>query len=206
MNREIDMIYWPLLRIFIPVFPRVNIFTRPAKVTTALGPIMVATAANKLWGWRVEVIDENNYRGPRNKQGLPDHLVLQEENPAAIVGFYCGLSSTIERVWELAKFYHQERVMTIAGGWHAHYCPEETLKHNIDLVVHSDGEMVICLILDWFSEKRKPLTAISGISFLQNGEVKTNPSERLEKKAHHEQNKKYMFCQYCFQEELKIPI
>jgi len=83
---------WPLVRFVIPAFPEVNIFTRQAKKTTALGPIMVATVANKLWGWRVEVIDENNYkRGPRDKQDLPDHLTLQRENPAAVVGFYCGL-------------------------------------------------------------------------------------------------------------------
>ena len=46
-----------LFRLIIPAFPEVNIFSRVAKKTTALGPIMVATAASKLWGWRVEVID-----------------------------------------------------------------------------------------------------------------------------------------------------
>jgi len=131
---------WPLIRFIIPAFPEVNIFTRQARVTTALGPVMVATAANKVWGWRVEVIDENNYHGgPRDNQGLPDHSVLQKENPAAVIGFYCGLSSTMERVWELAEFYHREKAVTIAGGWHAHYCPEETLRNNIDMVVHGDG-------------------------------------------------------------------
>lgn len=173
---------WTLFRIVIPVFPRVNIFTRPAKVTTALGPIMVATAANKLWGWRVEVIDENNYNGPRNKQGLPDHSVLQEENPATVVGFYCGLSSTIERVWELAEFYRQKKALTIAGGWHAHYCPEETLNHNIDMVVHGDGEVIIQRVLNAL-EQGKPLRAIPGISFLvdlENREVRTNSPKTFE--------------------------
>ena len=74
---------WLLFRIVIPAFREVNIFTRTARKTTALGPMMVATVADKLWGWRVEVIDENNYkRGPRDKEGLPDHKILQDENPA----------------------------------------------------------------------------------------------------------------------------
>jgi radical SAM superfamily enzyme YgiQ (UPF0313 family) len=162
-----------LIRFIVPAFPEVNIFTRQAKKTTALGPIAIATVANKLKGWRVEVIDENNYRGPRNCQGLPDHLVLQEENPAQVIGFYCGLTSTMERVWELAEFYHQEKVFAIAGGWHAHYCPEETLKHNIDVVIHGDGEPVIQQILTFFGE-RKSLEDIPGISLLKNGQLKTN--------------------------------
>ncbi len=170
---------WSLVRFIIPAFPELNIFTRQAKKTTALGPIMVATAANRLLGWRVEIIDENNYRGPRDSQGLPDHLTLQKEKPASVVGFYCGLSSTMERVWGLAEFYHQKKVVTIAGGWHAHYCPGETLKHNIDLVIHGDGEMVIQQILNAL-KKEESLRDIPGISFWEKGKVRTNLPERLE--------------------------
>lgn len=168
---------WPLVRFIAPAFPELNIFTRQAKKTTALGPIMVATVASKLWGWRIEIIDENNYRGPRNSQGLPDHSILQRENPASVVCFYCGLTSTMERVWELAEFYH--RIPTIAGGWHAHYCPEEMLRNNINVVVHGDGELVIQQILKVLKEG-KPLGDIPGISFMKNGEVETNVPEALE--------------------------
>jgi len=180
MIKMTDKNEWPLFRMIIPVFPGVNIFTRQAKKTTALGAIMVATAANKLWGWRVEVIDENNYRkGPRDSNGLPDHAVLQRERPATAVGFYCGLTSTIERVWELAEFYHQQEIFTIAGAWHALYCPEETLNHNIDVVVHRDAERIIQQILSNL-EKEKFLENISEISFLENGQLKTNASEVVE--------------------------
>ncbi len=179
MTEMIEKKDWPLARFIIPAYPEVNIFTRQAKVTTALGPVMVATAANKLWGLRVEIIDENNYRGPSDSQGLPDHLILQKESPATIVGFYCGLTSTMERVWELAKFYHQKKAATIAGGWHAHYCPEETLNHDVDVVVHGDGELVIQRIIEALKEKR-PLADIPGISFMENREVKTNSPEMLE--------------------------
>ncbi|MBU2634860.1 hypothetical protein KJ841_00090 [Patescibacteria group bacterium] len=177
MIKTIDKNDWPLFRMIIPAFPEINIFTRQARKTTALGPIMVATAANKLWRWRVEIIDENNNRkGPRDSNGLPDHAVLQKERPATAVGFYCGLTSTMLRVWELAEFYHQQKVFTIAGAWHAHYCPEETLNHNIDVVVHRDAERVIQQILSNLG-KEKFLENIPGISFLENGEFKTDTSE-----------------------------
>ena len=177
MIEKTDKNEWPLFRMVIPAFPEINIFTRQAKKTTALGPIIVATVANKLWGWRVEVIDENNYRGPRDNQGLSDHTILQKQNPAQVVGFYCGLTSTMERVWKLAEFYHREKI--IAGGWHAHYCPEETLKHNIDLVVHGDGELVIQQILTSL-KNGESLRNIPGTSFLENGQLKTNLPEFLE--------------------------
>lgn len=168
-----------LIRFIIPAFPEVNVFSWAARRTTALGPIMVATAANKAWGWQVEVIDENNYNGPRNSRGLPDHRILQKRNKAEVVGFYCGLSSTMERVWELAGFYHNEGVVTVAGGWHAHYCPRETLEKNIDIVVHGDGEIAILNILNSL-KKRKYIGNTPGISFLEDGKMKTNPPEMLE--------------------------
>ncbi|MFH1281876.1 MAG: hypothetical protein ABIH91_04095, partial [Candidatus Omnitrophota bacterium] len=171
---------WPLIRFVIPAFPEINIFTRQARSTTALGPMMVATAASKVWGWHVEVIDENNYRdGPRDAAGLPDHRLLQKERPAAVVGFYCGLSSTMGRVWELAEFYHNERALTIAGGWHAHYCPEETLRHHLDIIAHGDGEMLIQKILSALREE-KSISHLAGISFLENGQMKSNAPDALE--------------------------
>ena len=180
MNRDET---WPLFRLIIPAFPEVNIFSRVARKTTALGPIMVAAAAHKLWGWRVEVIDENNCPGaPLDENGFPDHSTLQAERPAEVVGFYCGLSSTIARVWRLARLYKAQGATTIAGGWHTHYAPEESLRKGIDIVVHGDGEMVIRQVLELFRD-RKNFDHISGISFLDSqGTCKTNPSETHDEK------------------------
>ena len=155
---------WPLVRFIAPMFPALNVFTRYAKEITSLGLIMVATAANKLWGWRVEVIDENNYTGPRDSNGLPDHRALQRENPASAVGFYCGLTSTMDRVFELAELYHSQGAVNIAGGWHVRYCPEEALNKNIDIVVQGEGEQVIGCVLRALQEG-KDLSDIRGISF-----------------------------------------
>lgn len=97
-------------RIFIPVFPNFNIYTSLASHTTSIGPIYVATNANKLDRWDVEIIDENNCHGrfyPRDKNNLLDHNRLQKERPADVVGFYASISSTVPRLYQLAKFYKQ---------------------------------------------------------------------------------------------------
>jgi len=169
----------PLFRIVAPVFPGVNVYSYVAKRTTALGPVMVATCAAMSPRWRVEVIDENNFRGPKGKDGLPDHAVLQRDNPASVVGFHCSLTSTMSRVWELADLYKSQGTSTIAGGWHAHYCPEETLRHNIDLVVHGDGEPVILEILRNYAGARPLFSQVRGCSFLIDNQVKHNSQEEF---------------------------
>jgi len=165
------------IRLIAPAYPQVNIFS--GSRITPLGLVNIATAASKVWGWRVEIIDENNYRGPRDRDGLPDHEKLQAENPAAVVGFYCGLSSTMDRVYELSNFYRGQGAFNIAGGWHAHYCPEESLNNGFDVVVHGEGESVIRDILNALKDKNS-LADIPGISFWDNGKRRTNAPPRLE--------------------------
>ncbi|HTW96113.1 MAG TPA: radical SAM protein [Candidatus Methylomirabilis sp.] len=172
----LNKLSWPLVRFIAPKYPEVNIFTK-VKITP-LGLVSVATVASKIWGMRVEIIDENNYIGPR-QNGLPDHETLQKENPAAFVGFYCGLSSTIDRVFELAKFYRSCGVKNIAGGWHAHYNPDEMLTNNFDVVVHGDGEPVIAQILKAFLQKQG-FSGVAGVSYLENNRKKTNSPDMLE--------------------------
>jgi len=77
----------PRFRMIAPAFPAFNIYSRIARRTTALGPLSVATAVNRMDGWNVEVIDENNYRnlGPRDAQGRPDHRTLQAIRRADVV-------------------------------------------------------------------------------------------------------------------------
>ena len=102
----------------IPAYPAFNIYSSIAKVTTALGPVCVASVANEMEGWDVEVIDENNLRryGPKADSGGADHKFLQRQRPADVVGFYGGLTSTVPRLYKLARFYRGKGVVTIAGG------------------------------------------------------------------------------------------
>jgi radical SAM superfamily enzyme YgiQ (UPF0313 family) len=161
------------LRVVIPAYPAFNIYSRVARVTTALGPISVATAVHEMEGWDVEVIDENNYQGsaPRNGLGLPDHETLQKLRPADVVGFYGGLTSTIPRLYELARFYRERRVTTLAGG--QHFIAEniaEALHNGIDAVVMGEGEETIKELLYAF-EGRLQRDHIRGIAYLENGQV-----------------------------------
>ena len=94
------------LRIIIPVFPNLNIYSFMASTTTSVGPVYVGTAASKLDLWDVEIIDENNCHGkffPRDKNKRLDHIKLQQERPADVVGFYGSISSTIPRLFQLAQ-------------------------------------------------------------------------------------------------------
>jgi radical SAM superfamily enzyme YgiQ (UPF0313 family) len=168
------------LRIIIPAFPAFNIYSRVARVTTALGPVTVATAAREMEGWDVEVIDENNYQrsGPVTAAGLPDHEALQQLRPADLVGLYGGLTSTIPRLYELAGFYRERSVPTIAGG--QHFVEEniaEGLHNGVDVVVRGEGEETLKELLQAF-EGRLSRENIAGIAYLDGDRVVLTP-ERI---------------------------
>lgn len=160
-------------RMIAPAFPAFNIYSRIARTTTALGPVAVATQIEQMSAWDVEVIDENNYwkPGPRDGSNSPDHNILQTIRPADAVGLYGGLSSTIPRLFKLAKFYKEKGVITIAGG--QHFSSEnikDGLENGIDYIVIGEGEATITELLTAISEKRS-VENIAGIAFLKDGEV-----------------------------------
>jgi len=168
------------LRIIIPAYPALNIYSGIARITTALGPVCVATAAREMEGWDTEVIDENNYRrsGPIGNLGLPDHETLQQLRPADVVGFYGGLTSTIPRLYDLARFYQERSVPTIAGGQHfAEENIAEALRSGIDVVVKGEGEETIKELLQLF-DGRRTQRDIAGIAYLDGGQLIMTP-ERL---------------------------
>jgi len=159
------------LRIVIPAYPPFNIYSRIASKTTALGPVCVATAANKSERWDVEVIDENNLRrfGPSNNSGGADHRFLQMHRPADVVGFYGGLTSTIPRLYEIARFYKNQGVVTIVGG--QHFVEDniaEALSSGIDYVVIGEGEETIKELLEAVEGTRK-IDHVEGIAYLKKG-------------------------------------
>jgi radical SAM superfamily enzyme YgiQ (UPF0313 family) len=165
------------LRIVVPAFPAFNIYSRIAKKTTALGPICAATAVHEIEGWDAEVIDENNLGryGPRNPSGGADHELLQKQRPADVVGFYGGLTSTAPRLYELARFYQQQGVVTVAGG--QHFVGENTaeaLRNGIDYVVFGEGEKTIRELLEVMQGRRDPRD-VKGIAYLDGTSVVHTP-------------------------------
>lgn len=168
-------------RIIVPLFPNFNIYTSIANTTTSSGPIYVATSANKLDSWDVEVIDENNCHGkffPRDKDNRLDHAALQKERPADVVGFYGSISSTIPRLYQLAGQYKNMGAKTVAGGKHVESLPLEALSNDVDVVVFHEGEMIIKdLLTAW--EKNWELKHIAGIAYMESGRMITNKERPL---------------------------
>ena len=166
-----------LLRIITPAYPAFNIYSVLADKTTALGPLYVGSSAQEVEGWDVEVIDENNLRrfGPKDPSRGANHQYLQKQRPADVVGFYGGLTSTIPRVYELAKFYKQQGVITIAGG--QHFVPEtipEAVSSDLDLIVLGEGEEAIKELLRAFTEGKK-LDSIAGLVYKKDGKIFYTP-------------------------------
>jgi len=114
-------------------------------------------------------IDENNYGGPRDHNGMPDHAFLQERDPARLALFYGGMSNAIPRVFALARQYKRFGAKTVAGGSHVDALPEEALSSGIDVVVHGEGEATMKELLPRLLGGHG-LEHVQGISFLKNGE------------------------------------
>ena len=161
------------LRIIDPAYPALNIYSYNARRTTPLGPVCVASAVNEMEDWEVEVIDENNLRrnGPKAGKKGADHEFLQRLRPADIVGLYGGLTSTIPRLYEIARFYKKRGVVTVAGG--QHFVKEnikEALSSGIDYVVIGEGEEATKELLQALLAETS-LDQVKGIAYIKDGEV-----------------------------------
>ncbi len=165
------------LRMVCPAYPAFNIYSRPARVMTALGPVCVATAVNDVAGWDAEIIDENNYRqGPTDGAGFCDHAALQRARPADVVGLYGGLTSTIPRLLEVAQRYKALGARVVAGG--QHFVADnvaDALRNGVDVVVLGEGEQTIRELLACF-ERGADLSEVRGIAYLDGDKVAFTPA------------------------------
>lgn len=163
----------------VPCYPTYNIYSHVAKTTTALGPVCVATSVDKMPEWDAEVIDENNfhYHSMRTSDGKVDHDKLQKLRQADVIGLYGGLTSTIPRLYSIAKKYKEMGAVVIAGGQHfIEETIEEALRSGVDYVVVGEGEEVIQKLLSAISSGVDP-EGISGVQYLKNEVIiKTKPA------------------------------
>lgn len=161
------------IRFIVPGYPTFNIYSSIAEYTTSLGPVLLASVAAQKAGWNVEVIDENNFRvkAVKDLHGYPDHNYLQQLHKADVVAFYGGLSSTIPRIYELAKFYDEHGVVTMAGG--QHFCSEtvnDALAHHLDYLSLGEGEHTISEFMDAWS-CGADVSTIKGLAYEKDGDV-----------------------------------
>lgn len=155
-----------LFRLVIPKFPYFNVYSR-IKMPPR-GAVGVATTVTSVEGFKVEIIDENNFTGPL------DHGLIQKERPADVVGLYGGLTSTIPRLYEVASVYQGLGVPTIAGGNHINACVEEALSSGVDVAVMGEGEHTLPEVVRAISSG-KELSTVSGISFERGGKIVYTP-------------------------------
>lgn len=161
------------IRFIVPGYPTFNIYSTIAKYTTALGPVMLASVAAQKAGWEVEIIDENNFtaKAVKDSQGRPDHSYLQQLHKADVVAFYGGLSSTIPRLYEIAKFYDKQGVVTIAGGQHfSKENVKEGLSNHLDYLVFGEGEHSISELMDAWNNGTD-FSVIKGLAYEENGNI-----------------------------------
>ena len=164
-------------RMVDPGYPAFNVYSFNARRTTPLGPVCIATAVNEMDRWDAEVIDENNLRshGPRSRMRGADHELLQELSPVDVVGLYGGLTSTIPRLFEIAEFYKEKGVITVAGGCHfVDETIEEALSSGIDYIVIGEGEETIRELLETLVNKGD-LEKVKGIAYRKNRAVIRTP-------------------------------
>ncbi|MBN1793249.1 radical SAM protein [Candidatus Woesearchaeota archaeon] len=134
----------------IPQYPKHsknNIYARVRMPPVGIVSVMSQFCQDKRFD-SVYAIDENNYVGPVDNMGLPDHCFLQSLKPAGVALFYGGMSNSIPRLFSVAKQYKRFGAVTIAGGSHVDALPAEALRSGVDIVVHGEGEVTMKEILD----------------------------------------------------------
>jgi radical SAM superfamily enzyme YgiQ (UPF0313 family) len=168
MKRELTIIG------IIPQYPKhsqQNIYARIKMPPVGLLSVMSQINHNPRLK-EIYAIDENNYNGPQDAAGQPDHSFLQARQPAQLALFYGGMSNSIPRLYTVAGQYRSFGAVTIAGGSHVDALPLEALQSGIDIVVHGEGEETIAELLEVLISdsgvllNRAGLAQIKGISFL----------------------------------------
>ncbi len=115
----------------------------------SLGIIAALTPPN----WEVEILDENF-----------EKFAYRE---ADLVGF-TALTSSVNRSYELAGIYRNNKVPTVIGGIHVSMLPDEALQY-VDTVVKGEAENVwLHLIRDFEKGKMKRLYAARNLPMVES--------------------------------------
>lgn len=159
--------------------PEVSLATPPpvthrtAEENLGIGYLASALREN---GHSVEIVDGW-------LRGLTAHELASEilkNPPKTFVGFSC-YRSNMERTIEVANLLRQSglAVPMVAGGYGPTFDSEEFLKAGFDIVVRGEAEETILELYSYFNNGKPDLAEIKGISYLDNGEIKNNPTRPL---------------------------
>jgi radical SAM superfamily enzyme YgiQ (UPF0313 family) len=115
--------------------------------------------------------------------GLSSHELASEilgKPPKIFLGFSC-YRSNMERTMEVANLLRQSGldVPLIVGGYGPTFDSEEFLKAGFDIVVRGEAEDTILDLYSYFVKGTPDLDEIKGISYMDSGEIRHNPSRPL---------------------------
>lgn len=160
---------------------------RPDVTLATPPPITHRTAEENLGlGYLASVLRENGQSvqivdGWLN--GLSSHDLASEilkNPPKTFLGFSC-YRSNMERTMEVANLTRQSGldVPLVVGGYGPTFDSEEFLKAGFDIVVRGEAEETVLDLFSYFTKGTPELSEIQGISYMENGDIRHNPTRPL---------------------------
>tara|TARA_Y100000310_G_scaffold264291_1_gene274916 strand:+ start:507 stop:2267 length:1761 start_codon:yes stop_codon:yes gene_type:complete len=158
-----------------PAHSKQNVFGKVRMFSIGLNSVL-----SQIEGHEVYIVDENNYKGPVDAEGLPNYYELEDGQPVNVAMFYGGMSILAPRLYSIAKDHQDRGIVTVAGGKHVENMPLEALASGVDIVVHGEGEKAVqeissAIIRDGkvVEGYKRNLEQILGISFIgEDGEYR----------------------------------
>lgn len=146
---------------------------RTAEENLGLGYLASVLRKN---GQAVQIID--GWLNGLNSHDLTSKI--SENPPKTFLGFSC-YRSNMERTMEVANLLRQSGldIPLVVGGYGPTFDAEEFLKVGFDIVVRGEAEETILDLFSYFTKGTPDLSEIRGISYMENGNIKNNPSRPL---------------------------
>jgi len=138
--------------------------------------ILAAYVERELPEAEIDVLDCQAAR--MSWQGLESYIESSAPDMVLTSGFTCNAYSCV-RTAEIAKKVG-ENIVTVAGGIHFSFVPEESLVDfpEIDYVVRGEGELTLVELIKTLNNGKK-IGKIKGVSFRHNGKVIHTPNRPL---------------------------
>ena len=138
-------------------------------------PLLAIASIPHQRGYKVKLLDQ---RVEKNFKQLLEQEIRKKPLCVALPVMTGG---QILRALEISKFIKSidKDVKIIWGGPHPTLFPAQVLENeNIDIVVSGEGEITFFELVEALS-KGMPLSGIKGLSYKENGAIKTNPERDL---------------------------
>ena len=138
--------------------------------------ILAAYVERELPDLEIEVYDSQAKKS--SWDDVEKYVETSRPDIVASSGFTCN-AYACARVAEIAKNVDED-IITLVGGLHFSYTPEESLTEypEIDYIVRGEGEITLVELIRAL-RKGKDINKVKGISFKHNGEVIHTPDRPL---------------------------